>query len=85
MGDSVMKKSSVRIGITGPISVLLLEKICKAVRERCEDTATVNVSEDVMGHLIYISGIEEVGDYYATIYGKEVAANAEATFKQGGE
>tara|TARA_R110001599_G_scaffold251011_3_gene450883 strand:- start:2822 stop:3079 length:258 start_codon:yes stop_codon:yes gene_type:complete len=85
MDDSVMKKSAVHIGISGSISVVLMEKICKAVRERCGDVATVELEEDVMGHRIYISGVEEVGDYHATLYGKEVAANVEATFKRGGK
>lgn len=58
-----MKTLSVAIAIDSEISVALMEKLCKAVREKCGDTATVYVLEREDGkNTVRIFGTEEVGN-----------------------
>ena len=58
-----MKTLSVAISIDSEISVGLMEKLCKAVRERCGDTASVYVLEREDGvNVVRIFGTEEVSD-----------------------
>ena len=61
--EKKMKTLSVAIAIDSEISVALMEKICKAVKERCGDTATVYVLEREDGDkAVRIFGTEEVSD-----------------------
>ena len=55
----VWRKSHVVIAIESEISVGLMEKLCKAVREKCGDTAKVYVLE------------RENGDSVIRVYGEE--------------